>query len=228
MALSVPKSRLSRFAAVLWALIPVWSFGLFAFVPFIHAAIKLRRARMWAVAALYFAADFAFYVDIGLTDVNESTGSVSGLVASLWVALIVVATVHALVLRRRVFALEPVQALEEEPVVAAALAARDRREEARALAARDPALARDLRIGRPDLPREFDDGGLIDVNEVPEQVLVDRLGLSPAEAGRLVQTRERLGGFTSASEVHAFAELPEATVNEIEDRLLFLSDRPDS
>ena len=228
MALSVPKSRLSRLGTALWALIPALSFGLLAFVPFLHAAIKLRGARMWAVAAFYSAATLGFYVDIGLTDVNESTDNASGLAASLWVALIVVATVHAFVLRRRVFAVDPVQVLEEQPAVAAALAARERREEARALAARDPALARDLRIGRPDLPREFDDGGLIDVNEVPEQVLIDRLGLSPAEAGRLVQTRERLGGFTSADELHAFAELPEATVNEIEDRLLIPSERPDS
>jgi DNA uptake protein ComE-like DNA-binding protein len=228
MALSLPKSRLSRFGTVLWALIPAWSFGLLAFVPFLHAAIKLRGARMWAVAAFYFALDFVIYVDIGLTDVNESADTASGLVTAVWIALIVVATVHALVLRRRVFAVDPAEALEDEPAVAAALAARERREEARALAAQDPALARDLRIGRPDLPREFDDGGLIDVNEVPERVLVERLGLSTAEAGRLVQTRERLGGFSSAEEVHAFAELPETTVNEIEDRLLFLSERPES
>ncbi|WP_460309016.1 hypothetical protein [Actinocorallia aurea] len=33
--------------------------------------------------------------------------------------------------------------------------------------ARDLVLARDLCIGRPDLPRYYDDGGLIDVNHVP-------------------------------------------------------------
>src|SRR5262245_42396452 len=126
MALSLPKSRLSRFATVLWALIPVWSFGLLAFVPFLHAAIKLRGARMWAVAALYFAADFVIYVDIELTDVNESAGSASGFMTALWIALIPAATVHALVLRRRVFAVDPVEVFEEEPAVAAALAARER------------------------------------------------------------------------------------------------------
>jgi hypothetical protein len=93
------------------------------------------------------------------------------------------------------------------PSAHAALAERKLREQARAVVADDPALARELRIGRPDLPRQFDDGGLVDVNHVPERVLVERLGLSPAEAARVVGTRERLGGFTSAEEVCAFAEV---------------------
>jgi hypothetical protein len=43
-------------------------------------------------------------------------------------------------------------------------------------------LAAELRIGRPDLPRHFDDGGLIDVNTVPAQVLSRLPGLRPEEA----------------------------------------------
>jgi hypothetical protein len=48
------------------------------------------------------------------------------------------------------------------------------------LLGRDPAVAAELRIGRPDLPRNFDDGGLIDVNTVPAQVLSRLLGLRPS------------------------------------------------
>src|SRR6266540_3375984 len=131
--------------------------------------------------------------------------------------------VHAAVkLRGRVFAVSPTQELAAQPAMAAALAARQRREQARAVAARDPALARDLRIGRPDLPSEFDDGGLVDVNSVPAQVLVDRLGLSPTQAAQVVEARDRLGGFSGPEELTAFAELPEATVKVLGDRLLFL------
>jgi DNA uptake protein ComE-like DNA-binding protein len=80
-----------------------------------------------------------------------------------------------------------------------------------------------LRIGRPDLPRQFNDGGLVDVNHVPDQILVERLGLSPAEAARVVEARERLGGFSSAAELCAFAEVPDATLDPVQDRLLFLA-----
>jgi DNA uptake protein ComE-like DNA-binding protein len=135
-----------------------------------------------------------------------------------WLALVLVATVHAFVLRRRVFGPAAVQ-----PAMAAALAERKLREQARAVVADDPALARELRIGRPDLPRQFDDGGLVDVNHVPERVLVERLGLSPAEAARVVGTRERLGRFTSAEEVCAFAEVPDATIDVVRGRLLLLA-----
>jgi DNA uptake protein ComE-like DNA-binding protein len=110
-----------------------------------------------------------------------------------------------------------------QPAMAAALADRQLREQARAVVAGDPALARELRIGRPDLPRQFDDGGLIDVNHAPEQVLVDRLGFSPAEAARVVEARGRLGGFSSAEEVCVFAEVPDATVERLRDRLLFFA-----
>lgn len=48
---------------------------------------------------------------------------------------------------------------------------------ARHIVQTNPALARELRIGRPDLPREYDDDGLVDVNCVPGAVLADRLGL---------------------------------------------------
>ena len=110
-----------------------------------------------------------------------------------------------------------------QPTMAAALADRKLRQQAMAIVAGDPALARELRIGRPDLPRQFDDGGLIDVNHVPEGVLVDRLGLSPAEAARVVDARERLGGFCSAAELCAFAEVPDASIDVVRERLVFLA-----
>ena len=39
-------------------------------------------------------------------------------------------------------------------------------------------LAQELKIGRPDLPRDYDDGGLVDVNHVPAAILAARLGLA--------------------------------------------------
>jgi hypothetical protein len=140
---------------------------------------------MWLVAGVYTVAWVVVVVGpAGVLaqnpDANEAVAGLSQL------GLVVAATTHAFVLRDRVLPPEPLPALTGEPVVAAALAARQRREQARAIAAGDPALARELCIGRPDLPRQFDNGGLVDVNHVPVQVLVERLGLSQEEAGRVV------------------------------------------
>jgi hypothetical protein len=154
---------------MLWALIPMLSFGLLAFLPFAHAAVKLPNRRTWLLPATYAVVEV---VVLGPLGAASSTGDLgAALFTVAWSALILVATVHAFVLRRQVFFAPAVQ-----PAMAAALADRKLREQARAVVAGDPALARELRIGRPDLPRQFDDGGLIDVNHVPEQVLVDRLG----------------------------------------------------
>jgi hypothetical protein len=153
-----------------------------------------------------------------LADASNTSDLGAALFTAAWFALIVGSTVHALVLRRRVFSPPAVQ-----PAMAAALADRELRQQARAIVAGDPALARELRIGRPDLLRQFNDGGLVDVNHVPNQVLAERLGLSPAEAARVVEARERLGGFSSAAELCAFAEVPDATIDPVQERLVFLA-----
>ena len=210
------RNPLVRLATIVWALIPLLTLGLLAFVPFAHAAAKLQNRRLWLVAAGYAV------VTVGLFGPLADASNISDLGAALftaaWFALIMGSTVHALVLRRRVFSPPAVQ-----PAMATALADRELRQQAKAIVAGDPALARELRIGRPDLPRQFNDGGLIDVNHVPNQVLIERLGLSAAEADRVIEARERLGGFSSAAEMCAFAEIPDATLDPVQDRLLFLA-----
>jgi hypothetical protein len=199
-----------------WTLIPLLSLGLLAFVPFAHAAAKLQNRRLWLVAAFYAVVMVGLFGP--LADASNSSDLGAALFTAAWFALITGSTVHALVLRRRVFSPPAVQ-----QAMAAALADRELRQQARAIVAGDPALARELRIGRPDLPRQFNDGGLVDVNHVHNQVLVDRLGLSPAEADRVVEARERLGGFSSAAELCAFAEIADATIDPVQERLLLLA-----
>jgi hypothetical protein len=172
---------------------------------------------MWLVAAIYVLA-WAVVGPAGVLaqdpDPNDAVAAFSQL------GLVIAATAHAFVLRPRVF--PPPRA--DDPAVAAALTARERRERAREIIASDPALARELRIGRPDLPRQFDDGGLVDVNHVPAPVLVDRLGLSQEEAARVAEARVRLGRFSSPAELAVYAELPDASVEAVRGRLLFLGD----
>src|SRR4029450_10460564 len=47
------RNPLVRLATIVWALIPLLTLGLLAFVPFAHAAAKLRNRRLWLGAAVY-------------------------------------------------------------------------------------------------------------------------------------------------------------------------------
>jgi DNA polymerase III alpha subunit (gram-positive type) len=90
------------------------------------------------------------------------------------------------------------------------------------MAARDVDLARELRIGRPDLPRQFEDGGLVDLNHVPAPVIIQRLGLSEAEAAKVIEARDHIGGFISAEEVIARTDLSPTRIDSIRERLVVL------
>ncbi|MBA9007413.1 ComEA family DNA-binding protein [Thermomonospora cellulosilytica] len=99
-----------------------------------------------------------------------------------------------------------------------------RRQEARTLAMQDPLTARELMIGRTDMPpdrRPYDDGGLIDVNVVPAQELT-RFGLSMQDAERIVRLRAETGGFSSAEDLAVVANLPPHLVPELREYGLFL------
>ncbi|TDD53448.1 hypothetical protein E1263_27970 [Kribbella antibiotica] len=53
----------------------------------------------------------------------------------------------------------------------------------------DPDAARLAGVGRPDLGRGTDDGGLVDVNSAPAEVLTTLPGVTPEVAGRILQER---------------------------------------
>jgi hypothetical protein len=92
-----------------------------------------------------------------------------------------------------------------------------RRAEARRLAAADPMSAKQLGIGRRDLPgRGYDDGGLIDINRVPAEVFTQFAGVTAERAAHIVTIRESLGGaFSSVEELMAMSELPPHLCEEI-------------
>ncbi|MER6734463.1 helix-hairpin-helix domain-containing protein [Streptomyces puniciscabiei] len=130
-------------------------------------------------------------------------------------------------LRREVYGLEaeltsPTPPAAADPVVAAHLAARARRDEARALAQGDPVLAHDLRIGRPDLPRQYDDGGLVDLNSAPAHAIATACSIEPSLAERIVTTRQELGSFSSLDEVFVYAQVEEGAAARIRDHVLLL------
>src|SRR5450755_2513743 len=85
----------------------------------------------------------------------------------------------------------------------------------------NPALARDLKIGRPDLPRSYDGGGLVDVNHVPAEALVGCLSLTPQQAEAVIAARGQPGRFSSPEEMSAYANLPPACLDTVGDLIIF-------
>jgi Helix-hairpin-helix motif len=216
-----PAQGLRRLLSFVWALLPALSLGYLAPIPIIHAAVKLRTWTLWTASALYTAAAVVWWsATITVSDAPVEPAKLSeppDWTAALLVGLVVVPTIHAFAIRRRVF--EP---RSQDPAIVVALQARQRRDQARAIAARDVDLARELRIGRPDLPRQFDDGGLVDVNHAPVSVLMQLLGLPAAAVVNVVEVRDHIGGFSSAEEVIAYTDLSPALVDSVRERLLFL------
>jgi hypothetical protein len=210
---------------ILWALVPIWSIGFLSFVPFLAYAVIQRRAKDWAVFAVYLAATVAMMVALGAIK-TDSSGSAA--VGGLLIVLAGCAAVHAAVLFRPSRGVLPLGASmpltprqRNRQAVAQAQSRIQRRKDARHLVTTNPDLARDLRIGRPDVPREYDDGGLVDVNHVPGAVLAGQLGLSPAEVSDVLAARDKLGKFTSADELCAYTALTPDRVDELRDLMIF-------
>jgi DNA uptake protein ComE-like DNA-binding protein len=221
---------------VAWASIPIWSIGFLSFVPFLGFAVINRRRRDWVVFGVYLAATIAMIVSLGA--VNSSSGA-GAAVGGFIVALAGCAAVHTAVLFRpgreqaavpagaptgaAAGALAEPASLEQanREAVARAKSRLERWKEARRMVAAQPDLARDLKIGRPDLPRDYDDGGLVDVNHVPGAVLSAQLGLAPAEVTDVLTARERLGRFTSADELCAYTQLSPDRVDELRELMIF-------
>jgi len=210
---------------VLWASVPIWSIGFLSFVPFLVYAVSRGGRRAWALFGGYLAATVAMFIALGT--VASGSGAEAG-VGGYIIALAGCAAVHAGVLFRpgRGEALAgppPAQSVRQsnQAAVAQARDRIERRKDARHLVATNPALARDLMIGRPDLPRQYDDGGLVDVNHVPAAVLMSWLGLSEDEMRDVLTARRNLGRFTNADELGAYTQLSPDRIDGLRDLMIF-------
>ncbi len=188
------RSRGRTVASFIWAALPLITFGWTTWAAFLFAAIRCRSWWLAAVSALYaapVAAAFAHH------------GSLGGVIVPVFIlGCVMGGSAHAFASRSRVFGMRQprgadlLHLAEQE-----ALRRRKLREEARALATRDPALARQLGIGRPDLRRSYDDGGLVDVNSAPAAVLATLPGMTFELAEQAVEMRRSRGPFVSADDL---------------------------
>jgi hypothetical protein len=203
---------------------PLWSLGLLAFGPFLWLALTRRRRADRVVVIAYMAASATAVGLVSLAVTGDANAGGAG--GGLLFGLMFVGAGHALVAcrpPRRDGSGRPVLSKTRRNVLAVS-GAEDRmnvRNKARKLARKDPALARELRIGRPDLPREYDDGGLVDVNHVPAAVLVSHLKLTAQQAAKVASVRDEIGRFDGPTDLEAYAGLPPERVDELSDLMIF-------
>jgi hypothetical protein len=212
--------------------IVVLSAGLFTAIPFAHAAARLQRRDVRLRAGIYAVAAVTLGVLTSVTPQDRKGNAVgpvghalSLIVGAGAIALMAVGCFQLATLRRAVYglgAVQPVHPAAADPAVAGRLAARARRSEARSLAQSDPVLAQDLRIGRPDLPREYDDGGIIDLNSAPVDAIAAACSLELRVAERIVAARQKLASFNSLDEIFAFAEVEEGAAARIREYAILL------
>lgn len=206
-----------------WVMIfvPMLTFGLANFVPALWSITQRRddllfRRKMIIFSIVVGVAGWAGLFVTGTSPTNaagEVAGAQSDIGITIWFVALIVATVVA-VLTRKPKAL-PAGAAEE-------LARRRQRDEYRRLVNRDVNLARTMGVGRPDLKRNFDDGGLLDLNALSFEALTTFGQMSATEARQVVEARERRGRLSAVEDISAGAELQEPFVMRLKQLAVFL------
>jgi hypothetical protein len=116
------------------------------------------------------------------------------------------------------------------PLLQAAQAGEQRLEDRRRaleLARRDPALAREMGIGRPDEKGAID-VGLVDVNNASAIALMKLPGVDGDVATQIIEAREKVGGFSSLEDMGETLDLDGHLVEGLRGEVVFLPRRAGS
>ena len=86
-------------------------------------------------------------------------------------------------------------------------------------------MARDLGIGRPEVERGYEDGGLVDLNHASAEQLHTLCGLPLNLAQAVVAARTELGLFINVEDAIVFGQVGEDYAPMIRDRGIVITDR---
>jgi hypothetical protein len=203
-----------RRQTTLWPWVSLTPLGLGAWAP-IYAGAKLRRP-LWVLLGLVWTlATIAGWILAISTNGNGGAGG--GLIILGWLG----AVATSFVLRPRY------DEIIASPLQRAIESARDRisdRESARELVKRDPSLAAEVGIGRPDV-HGATAGGLVDINNASVTALLKLPGVDGELATRIVETRQQVHGFSSLEDMGMVLELDGDLVEGLRDEAVFLPRR---
>ena len=209
-AYAPPRKRFPVGEVIVAALLPIiiCSFG--SWIYFVYAGIRRQERRQFLAAVGYAG---LFVVGVLLAASNPSPVGSPDLNPTEWMAFLLFAAVAvASAVHGAVLASHP----GDSP------RSRNLRDQARQFATFDPERARSLGIGRPDLMRAFDDGGLVDVNHVPGNELARLPGISSEQAHGIVIDRLNRGPYGQPEDLVIRGVLPMRAVNRLASRLICL------
>ncbi|MCW3842739.1 winged helix-turn-helix domain-containing protein [Micromonospora yasonensis] len=210
----------SHLVAAAGAAVALCSFGVLTWLVLLLYAVRRGRGWLFAAAGGYLAAVVLFVAGLETMDA-DGNGLLSdvGFVAlgGAWLG----GAAHVIMLNPAVAGMFRSRAGRR-----AADDRRIRREQARYLLYHYPAAREQLHIGRPDLPRTFDDGGLVDINAVGEKVIVGLPGVTGPQARQVAMDRWLRGPFGSMEELAGRCLLPPALTDSLRDLLVFLPPVP--
>lgn len=225
------RAPASRVATGRWYfVVTIATVGLLAAVPFFHAASRLDRPQLRKVGAVMAAGGLLGYALIGVSptdNTGQPTGWLSNVAVVILLTVVLVATLLLISLRREVYHPSVVVAppTGNQGAMASIQEARRKRNEARKLATRDPMMARELGIGRPESKQGYDDGGLLELNFATAEQLSALCGLPRNLAEEVVASRTTLGRFVNVEDAIVFGRIGEEYAPMVRDRGIIVVDR---
>jgi DNA-binding SARP family transcriptional activator len=206
----LPRRPRTPYLEVAFAVvIPIITFALGNFIYFCYAAIRRRTWWLIAVGLAYTVVAWTFLVIAG-TDPSDPASLESTPTEDIFYPLFFIvwfgAVVHGVIVA----------------VSADSPHHRNRREQARHFAHLQPERARHLGVGRPDLARTFDDGGLVDLNHAPAHELARLSGFDPQIAHRIVVERSQRAAFTQPNDLVSRGIISTKSLHRVASRLICL------
>jgi DNA uptake protein ComE-like DNA-binding protein len=196
-----------------WPWISLIPLGLGAWAP-IYAGVRARRASWIMLGVLCCAVVIAGFIKSG-TSRHAGKDDIAG-------ALVIIGWVGAIAAS---FSIRPAyERFMRSPLLEASEEARQRlseRQQARSLARENPALAREMGIGRPD-QHGAADAGLVDVNNASVGALERLPGIDDQLATRIAEARAQVGGFSSVEDLGAALDLDGNLVEGLREKVVFL------
>jgi hypothetical protein len=200
-----------------WAAAPVFSAGFLAPVPFLVARSRTGQRR-YLRAALFWTLMVAACITC-LAIGNGRSGATFTTIGGFFIFFNWLgAPAHTFWIRQQV---GRELAFRKDPTLTAAERGVDTRKRALQIAQADPHRALELGIGRPDIEGSFD-GGLIDVNHAPAQVLQRLPGIGPEQSKRVLELRMSGSGFVSTEDLGMVLDLDPGVMAELAPRAVFL------
>lgn len=199
----------------LWVLCGLVTIGVAAPVGFLYAARRTGERSFYVAAALWgLVVAAGLILAIGTPDDSAPNLTGAVLLLAAWGG----GFVHSLAVRPQY--VELVTSGSDDPI-AVAQGRLDQRVRAAELARDRPELARELGVGRPDVPGA-EHMGVVDLNHASREAIAELPGVDEALAWRLVAAREAVKGFVSVEDAGVVLDLDPTTVDRLSRQAVFL------